>query len=88
MKPRMAPATKRLLCLTLRRYAIRRLGRKRPEWGSFHQRPGSTPNANITNYSLTDFSTLIDVAKEKGYVQAEDLAKLAAWRENPTEWGK
>lgn len=45
-------------------------------------------DANITNYSLTDFSTLIDVAKEKGYVQAEDLAKLAAWRENPTEWGK
>lgn len=45
-------------------------------------------NANIESYSLTNFATLAEVASEKGYIQPADLEKLAAWRENPAEWGK
>jgi orotate phosphoribosyltransferase len=42
----------------------------------------------ITAYSLTDFSTLVEVAEEKGNIQASDMETLAAWRVNPVEWGK
>lgn len=45
-------------------------------------------NANITTYSLTDYSTLVEVASEKGYTEASDLNKLMEWRKNPSEWGK
>jgi orotate phosphoribosyltransferase len=44
--------------------------------------------AGITAYSLTDFSTLVEVAEEKGNIQASDMETLAAWRVNPVEWGK
>ncbi|WP_141431248.1 orotate phosphoribosyltransferase [Bacillus sp. 03113] len=43
--------------------------------------------ANIESYSLTDYTTLVDVAKEKGYIQEEDLDKLTNWKKNPAEWG-
>jgi orotate phosphoribosyltransferase len=43
---------------------------------------------NITAYSLTDFSTLVEVASEKGYVEKADWDKLMEWRKNPSEWGK
>jgi orotate phosphoribosyltransferase len=45
-------------------------------------------DANITTYSLTDFSTLVEVASEKGYVETTDLDKLMEWRKNPAQWGK
>lgn len=45
-------------------------------------------SADITSYSLTDYSTLIEVASEKGYVQPSELEKLIEWRNNPSEWGK
>jgi orotate phosphoribosyltransferase len=45
-------------------------------------------DANITTYSLTDFSTLVEVASEKGYIEASDWDKLMEWRKNPAEWGK
>ncbi|MBS4189163.1 orotate phosphoribosyltransferase [Bacillus sp. FJAT-49705] len=45
-------------------------------------------NANITAYTLTDFETLSEIAREKGYIQEEDMKKLAEWRKNPIEWGK
>src|SRR3954453_6670788 len=45
-------------------------------------------DANITTYSLTDFSTLVEVASEKGYVETTDLDKLMEWRKNPVQWGK
>ena len=38
---------------------------------------------NITAYSLTDFSTLVEVANEKGYIEKTDLDKLMEWRKNP-----
>jgi len=44
--------------------------------------------ANISSYSLTDFSTLSEVAKDKGYVKLEDMAKLAEWKKDPASWGK
>jgi orotate phosphoribosyltransferase len=45
-------------------------------------------SADITSYSLTDYSTLIEVASEKGYVQPSESEKLIEWRKNPAEWGK
>ncbi|MEX0686618.1 MAG: orotate phosphoribosyltransferase [Balneolales bacterium] len=41
---------------------------------------------NIPVYSLTDYSTLIDVAQKNGYVKASDLDLLNQWRENPDKW--
>lgn len=45
-------------------------------------------DAKIKAYSLTDFSTLAGVAKEKGFIQEEDLAKLAEFRKDPDGWLK
>lgn len=44
--------------------------------------------ADITSYSLTDYSTLIEVAKDKGYIKQEDMEKLMEWRNDPSAWGK
>lgn len=43
---------------------------------------------NITAHSLTDFSTLAEVASEKGYIEKDDWNKLMEWRNNPSQWGK
>jgi orotate phosphoribosyltransferase len=45
-------------------------------------------DSDIAVYSLTDYSTLIEVASEKGYVQPSEMDKLIEWRKNPSEWGK
>jgi len=42
--------------------------------------------AEITAYSLTDYSTLLEVAREKGYIEETDLASLNGWKENPEKW--
>lgn len=42
--------------------------------------------AEITAYSLTDYTSLLDVAKQKGYIEEADLASLNAWKENPEKW--
>jgi orotate phosphoribosyltransferase len=42
----------------------------------------------INNISLTDFSTLIDVAILKGNVTAEDQKSLLSWSKDPTTWSK
>lgn len=39
--------------------------------------------AGIHTVSLTDYSSLIDVALNKGSIEKEDLEKLKKWRENP-----
>ncbi|MBB6443777.1 orotate phosphoribosyltransferase [Bacillus benzoevorans] len=44
--------------------------------------------ADITAYSLTNYSTLVGVAGEKGYIEASDMDKLLEWRKNPEVWGK
>ncbi|WP_077211465.1 orotate phosphoribosyltransferase [Bacillus dakarensis] len=45
-------------------------------------------DSDITAYSLTDFSTLVQVAEEKGYIKEEDMTKLTQWKKDPAEWGK
>lgn len=42
--------------------------------------------AGITVYSLSDYSTLIQVAAQKEIVKEADLEKLKKWRENPENW--
>lgn len=44
--------------------------------------------AGVKAFSLTDFTTLAEVAEAKGYVREADMATLAAWRVDPAEWGK
>lgn len=43
--------------------------------------------AGVTNISLTDFDTVIDVASEKGYIKPEDKHRLLAFRNNPADEG-
>ena len=38
--------------------------------------------------TLTNYDTLIGVAKEQDYIRPEDLESLAAWRQNPEQWSK
>jgi len=39
----------------------------------------------IVNHSLSNYSALVKVAKEKSYITDEDVKKLTKWRENPNE---
>ncbi|MBT2683095.1 orotate phosphoribosyltransferase [Bacillus sp. ISL-37] len=43
--------------------------------------------ANIKAYSLTDFTSLANLAEEKGLITKENLDSLAEWRKDPSEWG-
>lgn len=40
--------------------------------------------ANLRYYTITDYLTLIEVAKEKQVIQEEDLEKLKKWRNDPS----
>ncbi|CAI9386209.1 Orotate phosphoribosyltransferase [Bacillus sp. T2.9-1] len=42
--------------------------------------------AEITAYSLTDYTSLLEVAQKNGYIEERDLASLNAWKENPENW--
>lgn len=44
--------------------------------------------AGIPLQTLSNYTALMEVAVELGYVQAEDIATLKAWREDPTSFGK
>jgi len=41
--------------------------------------------AGVTNHSLTDFDTIVQVAVEEGYIAASDAARLMAFRDNPSD---
>ena len=41
--------------------------------------------ANVKNVSLTDFDTVAECAAETGYIKQEDIAKLIAFRNNPSD---
>lgn len=41
--------------------------------------------ANVENHSLSNFDVLAEVAAEKGYIKSEDIAKLLAFRANPSD---
>ncbi|WP_079508376.1 orotate phosphoribosyltransferase [Mesobacillus jeotgali] len=44
-------------------------------------------SAGITAVSLTDFTTLSNLAEEKGLITKENVESLAEWRKDPSEWG-
>lgn len=44
--------------------------------------------AGVDVYSLTDFTTLSELAREREEISDSDLEKLAEWRKDPAEWGK
>ena len=43
--------------------------------------------AAVTNYSLTDFDSVAQVAAELGYIAPSDIARLLAFRDNPSDEG-
>ncbi len=42
--------------------------------------------AGIPFHTLTDYSTLIEVAKDNNYVDEKDLKTLSDWRKRPSSW--
>lgn len=45
-------------------------------------------DAGVDVFCLTDYSTLISVASEHGYVDQSDIELLSQWRESPDTWPK
>jgi orotate phosphoribosyltransferase len=41
--------------------------------------------AGVKNVSLTDFETIAAVAAETGYIKPEDVERLIAFRNNPSD---
>ena len=41
--------------------------------------------ANVINHSLTDFDVIAEVAAEQGYIRAEDVRRLIAFRDDPSD---
>ena len=41
--------------------------------------------ANVINHSLTDFDVIAEVAAEQGYIRAEDVTRLIAFRNDPSD---
>lgn len=41
--------------------------------------------ANVKNISLTNFDVIAEVAAEEGYIAADDIKKLIAFRNNPSD---
>ncbi len=41
--------------------------------------------ANIKNVSLSNFDTLVEVAADEGYIKKEDIERLIAFRNNPSD---
>lgn len=41
--------------------------------------------ANVENHSLTNFDVIAQTAAEEGYIKAEDVKKLIAFRNNPSD---
>lgn len=44
--------------------------------------------AGVPIETLTNYTTMLDVALKQGTVQEQDMAALQAWRANPGEYGK
>ena len=41
--------------------------------------------ANVKNYSLTDFDCIAEVAAQEGYIKEEDIKRLISFRNNPSD---
>ena len=53
----------------------------------FPQAEEAFDKAGIKLVSLSNYEALINIAKDKGQLQEEQLASLLKWRENPADWG-
>lgn len=42
-------------------------------------------NANVKNISITNFDTVAETAAKQGYIKESDVAKLIAFRNNPSD---
>ena len=42
-------------------------------------------DAHVTNHSLTDFDTIVRIAADEGYIRREDIRRLIAFRDNPSD---
>ncbi len=49
---------------------------------------GDFRNAKCELVSLSDFTTLIEVASEKNYIKSEDRQKTIEWNKDPQNWGR
>ncbi len=54
----------------------------------FPQAAEAFDKAGINLYSLSNYEALINIAKDKSELTAEQLNSLLKWRENPAGWGK
>ena len=43
-------------------------------------------DANISLFTVSNFATMLEVAKEIGYISDDDAATLEAWRVDPANW--
>ncbi|MFT5667070.1 MAG: orotate phosphoribosyltransferase [Vicingaceae bacterium] len=41
---------------------------------------------NCPLYTLSDYTSMINIAAEEGYINAEDINSLKSWREDPANW--
>jgi orotate phosphoribosyltransferase len=44
--------------------------------------------AGVPLHTISNYTSLLEVAKEQNLIQQEDLETLAAWRMDPANWGK
>ncbi|WP_028398947.1 orotate phosphoribosyltransferase [Ectobacillus panaciterrae] len=42
-------------------------------------------DAKVVSFSLSDYSSLVETAAEKGVISKEDMNKLQEWRKNPAD---
>ena len=54
----------------------------------FAQAEQAFAEANVPFATLSNYSTLLQVAQQQGLVQQEQLASLEQWRQEPEVWGK
>ncbi|NEU29433.1 orotate phosphoribosyltransferase [bacterium LRH843] len=54
----------------------------------FKKAEDALKEANLPAYILTSYSTLLNVAQDKGTISSEEVERLAKWRKDPakTEW--
>lgn len=42
---------------------------------------------NVTLTTLTNFEAVVEVAKQTGFITADDIPTIEAWRKSPETWG-
>ena len=47
--------------------------------------PERLAEANVKNVSLTNFDAIAEVAAEEGYIRKEDVERLIAFRNDPSD---